>query len=281
MSLGAFARASHGGAPPILGLYTGSNTVSAITSLGNTLAVPVRGYSFYTDGSSWSSIGSWTVPGTLPTGATLILSVDLTPNATGLSAVPANTSHFGTLAASLPNNTIVRLGWEFEIATGPWGAGVNGNTAAQYVTAWQAVIPVMRGVNPTFKFDWCCNTGTSNLAQLETYYPGDSYVDFIGGDHYDTPGGGGDFSQFGAVVNLANLRNKPVSCGEWGLASSSTTDDPTFINDGAQFFLRTAQASVRYSFPAYTVGYQSYFSALNSIITNYPNSQAAYSAAFS
>lgn len=274
----------------LLGLYDESNTVSQLVSLASTLGVSaeLKVYSFYTDGGTWGSIGSWTVPGTIPSGGTLGLAVDLTPNNTGCSAVPGNSaaqSAFTTLAGHLPNGTIVRLGWEFDIPTGPWGKGANvspANTPANYVTAFQTVVGWMRAANPTLKFDWCCNTGTSTLAQLQTYYPGDSFVDYIGGDHYANPGTTtvGDFSAFGPVVNLAAQRNKPVSCGEWGLATSQTQDNAVFVNAAVQFFLNPVAAAARYGWPPYTTIYQSYFNALSSIITGFPNAKAAYTAGF-
>jgi hypothetical protein len=255
--------------------------VANTRSLGTTLGVAPPGFSFYTDGTSWSSIAGWTVPGTLPAGATLLLAVDLSPNGVGCSAVPANVSNFTTLAtylATLGVPVIVRLGWEFDIATGPWGAGVNGNTPALYVAAFQAAASAIRAAFPAVKIDWCCNVGTSNLTQLQSYYPSSTPPDFVGGDHYDSVGGGGDFSAFGPVVQMAHNVGKPVSCAEWGLATSGSagTDDPQFISNAAQFFLNPVGAAGRYGFASYTVGYQSLFSALNSAITSWPNSEAKY-----
>ena len=208
------------------------------------------------------------------------MAVSMCPTGVGVSAVPSNLSTFSTLAGELPNGTICRIGWEFDIDTGAWGPGINGNTPAGYVTAFQDIVTTMRGVNNTLKFDFCCQAGQSSLATLETYYPGDAYVDYIGGDHYDQVGGGANFSALGAAVNLAALRGKPVSCGEWGL---NGTDDPTFINNAAQFFFDPQGAATRYGWPSYSVGYQSYFSfngSINSDITQFPNSIAAYKLAF-
>lgn len=260
-------------AAPLLGLYTTANTVASAQSLATQLGIAtLPAFSVYCDGTSWSSIAGFTVPSGLA-GRTLLLGVDLTPNNTGLSAVAANVGTFSTLAAKLPTGTICRVGWEFDIATGPWGAGVNGNTPAQYATASQLAIAAMRQANPSLKFDFSCNTGTSSVAQLQTYYgtSGDSYWDYIGGDHYDNKGGGGGTGPMANSLAFAKQRGKPYSCGEWGLNGA---DDPAFINAMAQFFLDPI---------GYTVGYQSYFSAnlsIDSDITKFPNSMAAYTAAF-
>lgn len=269
-------------AAPLLSLYDSPNTVSAITSLAASLGVTVTGYAFYTDGSTWSSIGSWTVPGTIPAGKTLVLSVDLTPDSTGLSAVSSHIATFQTLATYLATligiNIIIRLGWEMDIITGPWGNGVNGNTPSQYAPAAGAVISAMLAICPTLQFDFSCNTGTSDLAQLEVYFGSGIPYTFAGGDHYDTSSGSpNDFSAFAPVVHLAVNNGLPVSCGEWGL---SGRDDPTFIANASQFFLDPAASAARYTLPTYTVGYQSYFNAINSVLSDYPTSKTAYTADF-
>jgi hypothetical protein len=289
VTLAAWANALAPTAQPVLGLYTDANSTTGIDTLASTLGVKVRGYSFYVAGGTWSSISNpWSgtatgQPPTLGAGQIVLLSVPLTPNNTGLSSVPSNLSTFRTLATNLVGTpTIVRLGWEFDGNWFPWGNGVGTNTAAQYVTAWQDVIPAMRANNAELTFDWSANIGTSNLTQLETFYPGDFYVDYIGGDYYDNNGSGGNTaSNYGPVVNLANARGKPLSTGEWGL---NGTDDPTFINNMAQLFLRPQAAAARYGWPAYSVAYQSYFSFdgsnINSDITQFPNAKAAYTADF-
>lgn len=267
----------------LLGLYSATQSISSIQNLGTTLGVSgtLKGYSFYTTGTSWTTIGSWTVPGTLPVGGTVLLAVNMVDGSQNISQVSANLNHYETLAGSLPNGTIIRLGWEFDIGTGTGGFG-HVQTQANFINAWQIIHGAMKGVNSTLLFDLCCNTGTSTLAQLETWYPGDAYVDYVGGDHYDQPGGGGNFSNFSAAVNLAALHGKPVSCGEWGLATSSTVDDPAFINLAGEMFNNPTAAATRYGFPAYTMAYQSYFNDADfgTDLRDYPNSEAAYTANF-
>lgn len=268
----------------IQGIYSYSPTsLSHTQSLASTLQMTLSGYSDFTDGTSWGSIASYSPP-SLPAGVTLLLSPDLTPDSTGLSAVSSNIATFQTLARTLIGiPTILRLGCEFDGSWKPWGTGANGNTASQFNPAVTLVIQAMKAINPALKFDFCCNTGTSTLSQLQVYYGsnGDSLWDFIGGDHYDTSSGPSDtFSAFGAAVNLAVQRGKPVSCGEWGLNGH---DDPTFINDAAQFLTNPSAAATRYGWPLYTVGYWSYFNAdisVNSDITQFPNSITAFRADF-
>lgn len=279
-----FATASS--SPPltlIQGLYTGS--LSSTESLASRLTMTLSGYSTYCTGDSWGSIGSFSPP-TLPPGVTLLLGVNLTPNATGISAVAGHLATFEGLASNLIGTpTICRLGWEFDGNWFPWGNGVNANTPAQFATATALVINAMKAVNPDLKFDMSCNTGTSTLAQLEVYLGSNASLwDYIGGDHYDTSSGGSDtFAAFGPVVNLANLHGIPISVGEWGLNDHEDTD---FIDDAAQFILDPAGASSRYGWPSYTVGYHSYFSAdlrpgINSDITDFTSSLAEFQTNFS
>lgn len=274
---------------PLLGYYTDANSKAGIDSLGSFLSVAPNGYEFFVSGNTWSSIAnpwSGTYNGQNPGvahGQFVLLSVPLCPSGSGVSTVASNLSTFTTLATALVGTpTIIRLGWEFDgVGYGfPWSPGVNGNTAGGYASAFASAVGAMRSANPKLRYDFCCAIGSSNLSQLQSFYPGDAYVDFIGGDHYDNVGGGGDASQYGPPVNLASSRGKPLSCGEWGL---NGTDDPTFINDMAQLFLDPGAAATRYSWPHYMVGYQSYFSfngSINSDITQFPNSAAAFTADF-
>jgi Fibronectin type III domain len=270
-----------------IGFYTGN--LSTAESLSNSLGLnPLQGYSTYCDGSTWSSIASFSPP-TLPTGCVLMLGVNMCPDGTNISAVASNLSNFTTLAHRLPNGTICRIGWEFDIDTGPWGPG-NGNTPAAYATAFQQIVTTMRAVNSSFKFDFCCNAGTSSLAQLKTYYPGNAYVDYIGGDHYANPAPGGSNEPYlTASITLASQQGKPFSCGEWGLHGNpgpvTGYDYPTFINNMYQIFTNPTAAASKWGWPAYTVGYHSYFNAYpsggyDSILTDAPNSFAAFKANF-
>lgn len=267
----------------IQGLYTGS--VSSTVSLASRLTMTLTGYSTYCTGDTWGTIGGFS-PDPMPPGVTLLLGVNLTPNATGLSNVAANLSHFENLASNLIGTpTICRLGWEFDGNWFPWGKGVNSNTPTQFAAATALVIPAMKAVNPDLLFDFCCNTGTSTLAQLEVFLGSNASLwDFIGGDHYDTSSGASDtFSAFGPVVALAAANSKPVSIGEWGL---NDHDDSDFIDDGAEFILNPTSAASRYGWTSYTVGYHSYFSAnlspgINSDITEFSGSLAEFQTDFS
>lgn len=268
--------------PLIPGLFVPNQVQSAAETLAATLGIDLTLLSGYTDGTSWTDIGSGWLP-SVSGGVGLLIGIDLTPNGTSLAEVPANVSYFATLATRIPSGSKCRLGWEMDIGTGPWGVGAKGitptNTPALYVAACEVVIPAMLAANPTLEFDFCCNTGTSTVAELMTFYGpnGDSLYTYIGGDHYDNVGGGGDFSQFGAAVNLAAQRGKPVSGGEIGL---NGTDNPAFVWDYAQFVLDPIAAAKRYGWPAYEMGYSSWFNYQGADLTKYANSAAEFKGCF-
>jgi len=74
----------------------------------------------------------------------------------------------------------------------PWGNGVNGNTTAQYISAWQHVRAIFTQVGVTnARWIWSPNVagkgnrgGTASGA-FSSFYPGDAYVDWIGMDGYN------------------------------------------------------------------------------------------------
>jgi hypothetical protein len=80
----------------------------------------------------------------------------------------------------------------------------------------------------------------------EKYYPGDAYVDVVGGDVYKTPANAGHMT---ALETLSKAHaNKPFSIPEWGLES---VDDPEFVRRLADFIRshRRTEAVVLFSRP--------------------------------
>ena len=278
---GATLDAGHGGdasppGQPLLGFYV---QTSSIQSLATALGVTSHGYSSYTDGSNgWSGIGNYTPPSTT---MKLLLGVNLCADGDTVTNTPNNLSTYQTLAQHLISggkpDAIIRLGWEWN---GNWFAWSNSGPAA-YVAAFQAVHTTMMAVSgAAFKWDWCANAGSSPQGgtTYESWYPGDAYVDYIGTDHYDSTSGdpttnwNNNLNTVGGLtytVNFAVAHHKLVSIPEWGLHGS---DDPTFINLMAAFVKDSSN----------DVGYFSYFSCpaggscIDSDITQFPNSEAAF-----
>ncbi len=133
-------------------------------------------------------------------------------------------SYFQTLAQNLVadglGNTIIRLGWESNGDWYPWSEYLNEGAFVQY---WQQVVTTMRAVPGShFLFDWNGATGTLNNGNYAiTAYPGDAYVDFLGGDFYDEGDTLGVMftgdHQLDWLASFALAHNKLISIGEWGL----------------------------------------------------------------
>ena len=82
-----------------------------------------------------------------------------------------------------------------------------GNTSANYVAAWRHIYNVVHPIAPNVKFYWCPYRlyDTSSFA----YFPGLSYVDYIGFDAYQWDGGGGPTMRQTFSQSIQTLRQIP------------------------------------------------------------------------
>ena len=108
----------------------------------------------------------------------------------------------------------------------PWGVGVNGNTPAQAVAAWQHVRRVfaVEGVDDAV-WIWCVNVHTERTVPFADLFPGDDVVDWVAVDGYNggtaLPWGGWRTPReiFGASLDdLHELSERPVVITEVGSA---------------------------------------------------------------
>jgi hypothetical protein len=173
--------------------------------------------------------------------------------------------YFSTLAKNLiaagMGDSILRIGWEFNQSKFPWYAA---GQPTDFVNYWRQIVTTMRAVpGGHFLFLWNPSRGDNGpkdraMGDLAAYYPGDSYVDIIGMDIYDTnfgsyPGAAAEFqtilTQTWGLDWLASFgiaHNKPLAIPELGLGSGPSApnsgpitqsgevsggDDPTFITD--------------------------------------------------
>lgn len=114
----------------------------------------------------------------------------------------------------------------------PWAAGVNGNSAADYVAAWRHVhdlFSVAGASNVTWV--WSPNVVAPGFTSLNQLYPGDAYVDWLGLDGYNwgtTQSWGSTWQSptqvFGASLGiLRQLSSLPIVIAE--TASAETGGD--------------------------------------------------------
>ncbi|GGG29344.1 hypothetical protein GCM10007304_48980 [Rhodococcoides trifolii] len=89
----------------------------------------------------------------------------------------------------------LRFGHEMNGTWYPWGIGVNGNTAQDYIDAYRHIHQIFMSAGATkVQFVWSYDTSSNRPAGLPNAadaYPGDPYVDVIGIDGYN---GGADGS---------------------------------------------------------------------------------------
>jgi hypothetical protein len=87
---------------------------------------------------------------------------------------------------------MLRLWWEFDGSWTPWSG-----TGRPFVRAWRRVVGIFSKAGATnVGFWWCPNERARTAAQspaIDSSYPGDAYVDWVGADIYnwETVGGGG------------------------------------------------------------------------------------------
>lgn len=68
----------------------------------------------------------------------------------------------------------------------PWSEQINGNQPGQFVAMWRHVHAIFTEVGATnVTWVWCPNSEFDGSLPLESLYPGDSYVDWVGVDAYN------------------------------------------------------------------------------------------------
>jgi hypothetical protein len=295
VAVGSPSRAAS--APVTLGMYDGNHSPTGIETAASWLGSPsdIAYAEDFLDDTSWSTISdpSWFTsqwqgsPYTMVWGVPMVPcgtpSTDCDPNAAEFDAVAAGTddSYYTTLAQNLVasgfGSSYIRLGWEFQGGWFPWTI-CNTDGQQDFVAAFRNIVTSMRAATgEDFKFIWNPDDSdeTSCAAQLESYYPGDSYVDAVGLDAYDSTGGsvtdsarwteildgvnsggwtattptpinGQSFEGYGLtwLAAFAAEHGKQTVLPEWGLWNSDSNggggDDPYFVNEMAAWIKANA-----------------------------------------
>ncbi|MCD5350863.1 hypothetical protein LR393_12385 [Kineosporia mesophila] len=190
--------------------------------------------------------------------------------------------YFKALAQNLvahgQGDSIIRLGWEFNVGGWTWHPKPDDN--GDFVTYWRRIVKAMRAVPGAegLKFDWNVNNG-GDTYDSTVYYPGKKYVDYIGVDVYDISWEEDAYpypaectsacrlshqeaawanildARFGLVFwsDFAESQGKKLSLPEWGLwerpDGHGGGDNPYFIQQMYEFIDN----------PQNHVGYQAYF----------------------
>ena len=256
---------SGSGASVPAGLFVNSQSPSAVLALGKSLGITPTVLTAYADGSCYCSYSN-----PPSTSMTLMLGVGALTSSQAMSIGQS-------LVAAGQSDAIIRIMWEQNQDVSGWFPDWNESslTAAQYIATFQNVVTSMRNVpGQAFRFMWNPNGGTGNEASGRTWtdtWPGAGYVNYVGIDQYDWSGYA---SNIQAVIAFAQTQGLPVAIPEWGLNGS---DDPSYINGVASLV----------NDPANNFALQAYFSydggsgGIDSDITQFPQSQAAFTVDFS
>lgn len=136
----------------------------------------------------------------------------------------------------------LRPDWEMD---GNWYPNWSppGVSASRYVSDWRYLVRFFRAAGVTnAAFVWCPNVGEPDDRPASDWYPGDSYVDWIGSDAYPRQNDSADaFTEADGLDQLAEFAGqhaKPMMLAEWGV----TSPDP----DNAWLFDRVFQWAARY-----------------------------------
>ena len=181
-----------------------------------------------------------------------------------------------------------RLGWEMN---GTWFAWNGTGDPLAWVGAYRHAVTALRSVpGEQFSFDWSIAVGATDPARL---YPGDGYVDLVGGDLYDVSSTT-RASDHAAVwrellsqpygldwlAGFSAQHGKRISLAEWGLSErcdgNGGGDDPAYIERMHGWM------------DAHDVAYEAYFDTLDRSICatfaidsgSFPKAAARYKALF-
>jgi len=152
-------------------------------------------------------------------------------------------SYFTTLAdeaKAFGYPIFLRIGSEMNInqGTGAFaGAASFGENVTAFVAAWQRIVDIFRNENASnVFFVWNPNWADIGPNHWTAYYPGDSYVDWVGIDLYQYQQDSNPNTMLGIYNDYSN--QKPIMICEWGVngesewgGSSTDQSGATFVNN--------------------------------------------------
>jgi len=162
------------------------------------------------------------------TGATPVIDWTCTSDASiSDGSQDALITSYATSLKAYARPVFLRWFWEMNLTGLPRSSGCLGTGgAAGYVLAWQHIWTIFHEVGATnVAFVWCPSIlGTSSA---QPYYPGDSYVDWIGWDGYDRKQDPNMLkTEFLPFYQAWVTHGKPMMIGETG----ATTDQATYLD---------------------------------------------------
>ncbi len=144
-------------------------------------------------------------------------------------------------AAAWNEPLYLRFAHEMNSSFYPWGVGVNGNTAADYVAAWRHLHDIFEqegADNVRWVWSPLADSPTSK-DEFEQMYPGDDYVDWLALDGYNWGTEGPVLQEWRTVAEvfgpsydrLAGISEKPMMIADVATAEAGG-DEAAWIREG-------------------------------------------------
>lgn len=290
---------------------SGNAAQSFIQSIGGvpTYSVLMEYLNTSSTWGTWSSSGVWSAVGGFSPGFTSWPGPKLIKLPIQTTGAPltwtdvtggGQDSNFTSFFTYCLNNGVQNIapGWEGNLVdtTWPWGT-LGADTSANqtgYVAVLQHIWNLANAISPGY-FKWWWNPATTpgqgnfaNYAPGGAYWPGDSYVDVLGPDLYNSWAGSGSFPSDATILTsittggtpnwnqfqtYAIAHNKALCIPEWGMDGSISIpnggDDPAYINNTWSLYVTAA------SVHGLTVYAMPWDDQTSNPISGYPNSLAA------
>jgi hypothetical protein len=279
-STGGCGTGSTGGKslPRVSGLPWSSGVTSYKSDFDKWRSRPSDVYTQWTPHGTWdeaiSSIGWWkkfaSMPGRLSLGLPM-LAKDTRGrfDSCNRGVFDAKVREIGRrLQAYGLGDSVIRLGWEMNQSTYPWG--VPPDQKAAYKSCFQRQVGILRSQAPSLLIEWTPAKGTKYNYDVREIYPGNAYVDIIGVDYYDGWDATKDQTAWdkmykkshyggphglGTWLAFAKSQGKRLAVPEWGVCEACSdpaqTDNPFYIRKMFEFFKANASS----------IAYETYFNS--------------------
>ena len=193
-------------------------------------------------------------------------------------------------AAGMDDQTVIRLGWEFNGDWYKWQA----SDPDQFAECWRQIVSSAESTAPALLWDWNVNRGKgASVTDARQAYPGDAYVDIVGVDAYDMWPGATNASswaeQYSGPYGLkfwsdfARTHGKKFSVPEWAVYPGPSSEganggDNAFYVEKMHAFFKSQGSHL---------AYESYFNESADYVagaifspTQNPSAAAKYQALF-
>jgi hypothetical protein len=233
----------------LLGVYTGTGNASDVKTFEKVVGTKIQWAMQFDTAASWDLLASYKPPESSGWGASryhMVWGIPMLPsgkpNGDGhgppccgatlaIEATGAYNAYFAQFGAALvahrQSDAVLRIGPEFN---GTWNAWSALGQIHNFIAAYRQVVQAFRFVPGNhFTFDWNPNMFTVAAGDPGSYYPGDSYVNYVGFDVYDVawkhyPGSHVEWKNLETetygldwLSAFAQKHHKPMTFPEWGL----------------------------------------------------------------